>query len=308
MLRIPVILDTDIGGDIDDTWALAFLLRCPELDLQLVTVATGDTEYRARVAARLLEVAGRGEVPVAIGRPGDTMERSQWNWVESYDLKRYRGRVFPDAASALVRCIHDCDDPPTVIAIGPLTNVADALARDPRIARKARFVGMHGSIARSHDGAEGAIAEYNVEKDVAAARAVFAAPWRERVITPLDTCGNVRLDGEAHRRLAACTDPLAQAVVENYRIWLEHYGPEARATGWLKGQPEEKTSILYDTVAVHLAFSTAWLRLETLNLAVSDDGKTVVAPEGSPVRTALEWTDLAAYKSFLLERLLRRRA
>ena len=51
--KIPVILDTDIGGDIDDIWALAMLLKSPELDLRLVTTNTGNTEYRARVAARL---------------------------------------------------------------------------------------------------------------------------------------------------------------------------------------------------------------------------------------------------------------
>jgi len=56
---VPVILDTDIGDDIDDTWALALLLRSPEVDLRLVTTDYGNTVYRARVAARLLEVAGR---------------------------------------------------------------------------------------------------------------------------------------------------------------------------------------------------------------------------------------------------------
>lgn len=65
--RIPVILDTDIGGDIDDTWALAMLLNSPELDLKLVVTDTGNTTYRAKVAAKLLEVAGRTDVPIGIG-------------------------------------------------------------------------------------------------------------------------------------------------------------------------------------------------------------------------------------------------
>ena len=57
---IPVILDTDIGTDVDDVWALVFLLCCPELDLKLVTTSTGDTEYRARIAAKvLMSWAGR---------------------------------------------------------------------------------------------------------------------------------------------------------------------------------------------------------------------------------------------------------
>ena len=64
---IPVIFDTDIGDDIDDTWALGFLLRCPELDLKLAVGDNGKPEYRAKLLARFLERAGRGDVPVGIG-------------------------------------------------------------------------------------------------------------------------------------------------------------------------------------------------------------------------------------------------
>jgi len=67
MTRIPVILDTDIGGDIDDTWALAMLLRSPEVEVKLVVTDTADTVYRARVAAKLLQAAGHAEIPVGIG-------------------------------------------------------------------------------------------------------------------------------------------------------------------------------------------------------------------------------------------------
>ena len=53
---IPVILDTDIGGDIDDTWALIMLLKSPNLDVRLITTDQGDTVYRAKIVARLLEI------------------------------------------------------------------------------------------------------------------------------------------------------------------------------------------------------------------------------------------------------------
>ena len=59
-VRIPVILDTDIGDDIDDTWALVLLLKSPELDLKLVVGDQGKPLYRARLIAKLLQVAGLG--------------------------------------------------------------------------------------------------------------------------------------------------------------------------------------------------------------------------------------------------------
>jgi hypothetical protein len=79
--RIPVILDTDIGTDIDDTWALVMLLNSPELDLRLVVTETGDTTYRAKIVARMLEIAGRTDVPIGIGIPFDDVFDPQAQWV-----------------------------------------------------------------------------------------------------------------------------------------------------------------------------------------------------------------------------------
>lgn len=66
-MPIPVILDTDIGLDVDDVWALAFLLQCPELEIRLITTCTGVTTYRAALVAKILEVAGRTDIPVVLG-------------------------------------------------------------------------------------------------------------------------------------------------------------------------------------------------------------------------------------------------
>ena len=67
MKRIPVILDTDIGSDIDDTWALAMLLQSPELEPRLIVTESGDTVYRAKIVAKILERSEREEIPIGIG-------------------------------------------------------------------------------------------------------------------------------------------------------------------------------------------------------------------------------------------------
>ena len=64
---IPVMLDTDIGTDMDDTWALAFMLRSPELDVKLITTASDDTTVRAKIVAKLLTIAARTDIPIGIG-------------------------------------------------------------------------------------------------------------------------------------------------------------------------------------------------------------------------------------------------
>src|SRR5688572_9567785 len=67
--RVPVLIDTDIGSDIDDALALALVIQSPELDLRGVTTVSGDAYTRALIVCRLLHAVGRGDVPVASGTP-----------------------------------------------------------------------------------------------------------------------------------------------------------------------------------------------------------------------------------------------
>jgi inosine-uridine nucleoside N-ribohydrolase len=294
---IPVILDTDIGSDMDDTWALAMLLRSPELDLKLVTTCTGNTTYRARVAAKLLEIAGRADLPIGLGPRERDDEDDQREWVQGYDLAGYRGRVHGDAASAIVDCVMTSAEPVTIIAIGPLSVVAEALEREPRIAHNARLVGMFGNVKRLHGDCETIVPEYNVKADVGAARRVFTAPW-DITITPLDSCGRVRLSDGKYFAVRDSKDDLARAVMANYRPWflLKNWEPFdfAKVT---------KSSILFDTVAVYLAFARDLLHMEDLPITILDDGTTAVDPNGKIVHCAIDWRDQAAFDDLLVERL-----
>jgi inosine-uridine nucleoside N-ribohydrolase len=291
--KIPVVFDTDIGGDIDDTWALTLLLKSPEVDLKLVTTDSGNDTYRARIAAKMLEVAGRTDVSVGIGfRPGDEKGR-QSAWVGDYDLARYPGNVHPDGVDAIVQTIRTAPEPITLVAVGPVPNIAEALRRAPDIAARARFVGMHGSVRRGYNNSPQIAAEYNVKAAPEALQAVFAAPW-EVTITPLDTCGIVHLEGEKYQKVFRCQDPVVRALMENYRVWCgERSGLD----------PAKRSSTLYDPVAVYLAFSEKLLGMESLALKVTDDGRTLIDPSGKTVRCATEWKDLPAFEDELVRRL-----
>jgi len=290
----PVILDTDIGDDIDDTWALSLILKSPELDLKLVVGDNGNAVYRARLIAKMLQAAGRTDVAVGIGlRPEDKGGR-QAAWIQGYDLKSYPGKVHTDGVQALIDTIMNSPQPVTLIAIGPVQNVAAALEREPRIAQKARFVGMHGSVRMGYGGNPTPAAEYNVKVDAKTCRKVFTAAW-DMTITPLDTCGLVQLKGDKYARIRDCKDPVAAALIENYRAWA--------ATGHKPEMADSASSILFDTVAVYLSFSQDLAKMERLNIAVTDAGKTIIDPAAKPMNVATEWKDLAAYEDFLVSRL-----
>jgi inosine-uridine nucleoside N-ribohydrolase len=310
--RSRVILDTDIGTDIDDSWALAMLLRCPELDPCLVATASGDTTYRAHLAGAILSAGGRGDIPIAIGPSGalpaelppGLAGRPQAGLADSYDLARHPGGVQSDGVQALVDAIMSSSEPVTLIAIGPLTNVAAALEREPRIVENARLVAMAGSLRPSLLDPTGGQPEYNVMVDVPAARTALGAGW-EVTITPLDSCGAVVLDGDRYRRLALADDPLIDTVLGTYAEWdaraIEPEVPEA--DGYSPGMSASRSTILFDTVAIYLAYSEALLKMEILSISVEADGSTTEAEDASEVRVATECV-LEPFLDHLTDRLL----
>lgn len=293
--KIPVIFDTDIGDDIDDTWALGFLLRCPEFDVKLVVGDQGKTEYRAKLIAKFLEKAGRTDIPVGVGlevnREG---VGGQAKWVEDYELKSYPGKIYEDGVQAMINTIMNSPAPITLIAVGPVPNVAEALKREPAIAKKARFVGMHGSVRLGYGGSDKISAEYNVRADAKACQKVLSAPWNI-TITPLDTCGLVVLQEERYKKVRDSKDPIASAIVKNYRYWCE-----ARNDADLA---DKRSSTLFDTVAIYLGYSDDFLKMEKLGIRVTDDGYTKIDPDAITMRVATEWKDMDAFKDLLVHRL-----
>jgi inosine-uridine nucleoside N-ribohydrolase len=301
---IPVVLATDIGGDIDDIWALAHLLRSPELDVKMVLTDNGDATYRARVTAKFLEVAGRTDVHVGLGPSStDSEEKDQLQgpWVRDYDLSKYPGRVHPDGVGAFLELVRNSPEPVTVIAIGPAPSLAEAVTRDPHFAKKCRLVGMFGSFDIGYDGGSIPAAEWNVRADVKSLRTVMAAPWQDKLLTPLDTCGMIHLAGDNYRSVwnAAPTDPVIRAVIENYSIW-------APRVFWMKCDFfVTRTSTLFDDVAVYLAYAEDLVEIETVQFAITDDGFTVRDKTGPfTARVALRWKDRDAFEARLARRLL----
>jgi inosine-uridine nucleoside N-ribohydrolase len=306
-MPIPVILDTDIGHDVDDVWALAFLLRCPELDVRLVTTCTGDTVYRARLVAKILQLMGRADIPIGIGIPLDDNPHTHSEWLGDYELTQYPGTIHGDGIGAICETILSSTEQVSLICIGPLPNIAAALARAPEITARSRFVGMHGSIRRGYLGAPKPMREFNVKMNALSCRAVFEADW-PKVITPLDTCGSVVLIGERFARLRDhAQDPHtprgnpARISIENHLAWAEAVSDWPMIS---QMNPLQQSSILYDTVAVYLGFADELLEMETLPITITPDGKTMVDEKGSPVSCAMNWKNKEAFLDLLVDRLL----
>jgi purine nucleosidase len=226
--RMKVLLDTDIGTDIDDAWALGYALKSPSFQLLGVTVTDADTAQRARLACKLLYRLGRTDVPVAVGRPTAAIPANridyQFTWAE--DFQAYKPLSTP-AVDFLAETIRKNPGEVTLIAVGPLQNIGDLVRRYPDVVPLVkRVVLMSGSIG-PNAWSSTAVAEWNVKLAIPEAQAVYAASW-PLTIVPLDSTTYMRLEDQEREKLRTARTPLVVALEALLRLWSED--PTSRMT------------------------------------------------------------------------------
>ena len=287
--RIPVIIDTDIGGDIDDTWALMFALKRPELDVRLITTIFEDTERKTRLVAKMLERVGRTDIPIGRGHRQANTPLNQEAWLGDYSLASYPGQILEDGVQALIDGILNSPQPVTLLAIGPMLNIREALRRAPQIAEKVAHVyAMAGAIKVPYPWKQAVMPEWNVLNDVEGFRMMLAAPW-DLTLSPIDGCGDIVLRGERYARVYDSKDEHARVLIENFQQWHQY-----------ENIPEGHSSILYDTPVVCMAFDCSYFQFETLPLSVDDKGLTYVDYEhGLPTRCQMGWKKREAFEDLL---------
>ncbi len=268
MKKTPVILNTDIAGDIDDTWALALLLRSPELDTKLVVPCLENPEFpfgRTKVAAKQIAQSGYTNIPVAAGLAGCHFDYPLREWAEDYDLSQYPGGFREDGIQAMIDTIMESDEVVTVICIGPLTDIAEMVRREPRVAEKAKILMIGGSIYNGHslDAIQKA-SDYNIRADIPSVREVFAAPWDITMI-PLDVTAHIVVGDDNYQKILSKrgSDPVVGTTLENFDFWMVKENCTYYKT---------HTTSLYDTAAIYYAVMGDYNFVMEDHMMVVDDG------------------------------------
>lgn len=223
--RIPVILDTDIGTDVDDCLALAVLLGSPEIDLVGVTTVYGDVALRARMVRKLLHLRGVEDVPVCEGVSQPLMRNRTVFWpghegvglLEEGDEVRFGATHDRHAVDFLIERIISAPGTVHLLAVGPLTNVAAALIREPQLAYNlAQLTIMGGYIAPWTGG--GRVAEHNILCDPEAARVVFASGAPISLV-PLDVTLKTVIMREGVAAIREAGTPFHDAVADQAALY-----------------------------------------------------------------------------------------
>jgi purine nucleosidase len=262
--REKVIIDTDIGDDIDDAFAVALAVSSPKLQVLGVTTAWGDTNLRARLARRFLIQIGHGEIPVAAGvKTHDNMTFTQARWAEAWPAP---SGGFPNAIDFMRDVIRKNPGEITLIAIAPYSNVAALLEQDPtEFHELKRIVLMGGSIHRGYGDlgylpSHGPDAEYNVAQDIPASQALFDAGVPIAMM-PLDST-QLKLDEVLRATLFSQDTPVTDALNSLYAEW-----------SYSTGNP---TPTLFDAMAVAATIEPSLCPTRPMRIVVDKKGYTRV--------------------------------
>ena len=259
-----IIIDTDVGDDVDDAFALALAVKSPELQVLGISTAFGETEARARIVDRFLAEVGKSDIPVFVGKPVGKTPMSQRRYGEE---GRFAKSSHADATEFLLGQIKKYPGEITLIAIGPLMNLGEAIDRDAAAFRKLkRVVIMGGSIRRGY-GDYGynehvpPSPEWNILNDVKSAQKLLSSGVPVYVM-PLDST-QLKLDEVKRAFLFTRGTALTDQLAILYHLWAQ------------------ETPTLFDPMTVTFVLRPELCPVTPLHLRVDEKGYTREEP-GTP--------------------------
>ena len=263
-----VIIDTDPG--VDDAFALLLAMRSPELKIEAITPVAGNVPLEVTLpnALRMVEIAGRTDIPVAAGAKTPLLRRLV-TAAYVHGENGLGGAVFPDpttkpeaepAAEIIRRIVRKYPGEVTLITIGPLTNIAAALASDSDLAAQVRgLVMMGGSLS---GGNITPAAEFNIYVDPEAARIVFQSGIPITMVG-LDVTRKTALTDDHVAKLSAGNSAVSQAAAKIARKAIDH----TRAQGFLVGPN------MHDSLALAAFLDPSILQFENYYVDIEVNGE-----------------------------------
>jgi len=270
-----VIFDCDLGGDIDDAFAVALLLTSQEeFEILGLCMDHGNTPGRGQVALKMLHETGLTDIPVYIGRHTPTVvgedealegEAIQFMWAKDFNAVQPQSK---SAAGFIVESLNSSPGEIILFTVGPVDNIADVIDRDPTALHKAkRVVSMFGSVYKGYGG--GTIsAEWNVRGSIAAAKKLMES-GANITLAPLGVTDHVILENKHLTAIFNRQTPLTDALGALYALWYQH-------ADWAQ------QAKMFDGVAIGMVLWPELFKTERAHVYVDDQGYTRLDPEKAP--------------------------
>lgn len=254
-----VIFDCDLGDDIDDAYALGYLLTMQDrYEILGITTCYGRTDDRAILANKFLAVTGETQIPVYVGKnTSNSSERANWYADQFYWAKGFPLTKKSINATEFIRSqLKKYPDEVIIFSVGPVTNLVPLGAE---LQRAKAIYAMFGSFKIGYDGSPKIDAEWNVTCDIPSAKA-FVQSGANIIYAGLDVTAMVKLSAENRLKLLMRQSPLTSAMQGLYVLW---------------GQ---ETPTLFDPVAIGMEAHPELFTTEKVHVYVDDKGYTRIDP------------------------------
>nr|WP_275984130.1 nucleoside hydrolase [Paenibacillus hamazuiensis] len=219
-------MDTDIGTDSDDAVALSLAIRSPEIKLEGVTTVYGNVHVRAEIAKKIMALSSEEQVEVYPGVVRPLLHNREVFWAgiegEGLDIDAGSAEETKHAVDFIIETIMKNPGEITLVTIGPLTNIAAAIIREPRIAKNVKEIVMMGGVVRlSHNAAELPHIEHNIKCDPEAASLVFSS-GAPILMVGLDVTRQVSITRKDKDELALSGTPLAVTLTKQIEGYMDY--------------------------------------------------------------------------------------
>ena len=238
-MQYKVIIDTDIGDDIDDIFALTYCLCNPNLDIKLVIVSSGDNDYKAKLVAYILEKLNRTDIPIAKSKNRPWGCNAQTNAIKDFDISNYKGIIYSDYEEVLKNLLVQKH---YFFEFGPCNVLSEFLSRHEELSDNISLCYMGGSVYRGYLNHPAPCVEYNVLMSIDTTNHLFKT-IKDITLLPVDCCYDLIVSDEYYQRFLKINNSASNLLLEQYKVWDKDY-----VGGSIRFNPEISSTILYDLV------------------------------------------------------------
>ncbi|MBT4791748.1 MAG: nucleoside hydrolase [Halobacteriovoraceae bacterium] len=307
--RKKVILDTDIGSDVDDLIALALALASPELEILAVTTTGRQSIYRSQIARKWLALAGHADIPVFTGLDVPLPLKNERNSFIWFDIEG-RGSLFDvdrvNAVDEMAKLIKQNENI-EIITIGPITNIAALLRKYPNLKGSIRKItAMGGQLAPvNFNGREIDNADYNFRSDPIASMEVLKSEVPIKIVT-IDATLKTWFTSEDLNKLSKSNHPFLEAIGKEIEMWR----PLQEKFFGYNVEKLDNVAFLHDPLTVVCTYDESFCRVENLRIEptfTNNKFKTLQSDnlkKGRSVQVVRD-ADLLKVRTYIIERILK---
>ncbi|MDR0832386.1 MAG: nucleoside hydrolase [Bacillales bacterium] len=276
-----IIIDTDIGDDIDDIWAVVYALINPQFKVRAISVTSGNVDYKAKLVAKILKELNQTDVLIIKGKAILNGCNAQQRWLN--DFTDYEGEITNEYNLAYQTLFNKYNDI-TIFELGPINDLANFI-KSFNNKEKINLIMMGGAYKKGYLGEDKPEAEANLIYSYSAFNELIKSI--KITLLPLDVCRSLIINKELYQELLKSKKKNIKLLLDNYHIWQSDYLGGAKKFNLL-----ESTSVLFDIVVPLYYLYGNLFKVENLKIKSNEKGCLIEGEKEIKIATLVNENEL----------------